>query len=449
MMEPEERHSSEAEDPAREADVGPASPESSHPADTAEFIESLDPEEQVKFLKQLPMEEASASLAQMSHSERVRLMEGLNLGMAARLVSGMPPDEATDILASLEEELRRSILSRIHPRDRAELRELLTYDPDTAGGVMNTEALVLYQDLDTDRAISLLREQVQDKEIPYYVYVVDEENRLKGVVSLRELMLAPHGVHLEDLLQTQKLIAVHHQTDQEEVARLISNYNFLALPVVDDDFRILGVVTVDDVIDIIHAEVSEDMQSMVGAGMDESTESPWSYSVKKRVPWLLLNLVNSAVAAYVVHLFEDNIAKITLLAVLMPVVANMSGNAGQQALAVMIRQIAVERFERKKFWLGVLREARIGFTNGFLLGGAVFCVVWALTQSLGLSGIVGAAMWLDMFVGCTAGASIPLVLQELGRDPAQASTIFLTTITDSVGFLSLLSLAGLVLLGGG
>ncbi len=438
----EERERAEEELPEKDA------AELVHPADTADHLESLELEEQIKFIKRLPIRDAASSIAEMGHQERIELFERLNLGMASRVISNMAPDDATDILAGLDEERRRSILARIPPRDRVELRELLTYDPDTAGGVMNTDALVLHQDLDTDQAINLIRRQVGDKEIPYYAYVVDEENRLVGVVSLRELMIAPHAMHLEDLIQPQKLIAVHHETDQEEVARLISNYNFLALPVVDDEEKLLGVVTVDDVINIIHEEASEDMQSMVGAGMDETTESPWLYSVKKRVPWLLLNMVNSAVAAYVVHLFEDNIAKITLLAVLMPVVANMAGNSGQQALAVMIRQMAVERFERKKFWLGVLREARIGFTNGILLGGTIFCVVWALTQNLTLSGVVGAAMWIDMFVGCTAGASIPLILQELGRDPAQASTIFLTTITDTVGFLSLLSLAGLVLLGG-
>jgi len=422
--------------------------ELAHPADTADHLESLELEEQIKFIKRLPVRDAASSIAEMGHHERIALFHRLNLGMASRVIANMAPDDATDILAGLEEEQRRTILARIPPRDRVELRELLTYDPDTAGGVMNTDALVLHQDLDSDQAISLIREQVEDKEIPYYAYVVDDENRLVGVVSLRELMIAPHSMHLEDLIQSQRLIAVHHETDQEEVARLISNYNFLALPVVDDEGKFLGVVTVDDVINIIHEEASEDMQSMVGAGMDETTESAWLYSVKKRIPWLLLNMVNSAVAAYVVHLFEDNIAKITLLAVLMPVVANMAGNSGQQALAVMIRQMAVERFERKKFWLGVLREARIGFTNGILLGGTIFCVVWVLTQSPVLSAVVGAAMWIDMFVGCTAGASIPLVLHELGRDPAQASTIFLTTITDSVGFLSLLSLAGLVILGG-
>ncbi|MCF8085683.1 MAG: magnesium transporter [Desulfohalobiaceae bacterium] len=422
--------------------------ELAHPADTADHLESLELEEQIKFIKRLPVRDAASSIAEMGHHERIELFQRLNLGMASRVIANMAPDDATDILAGLEEEHRRSILARIPPRDRVELRELLTYDPDTAGGVMNTDALVLHQDLDSDQAIALIREQVEDKEIPYYAYVVDDESRLMGVVSLRELMIAPHTMHLEDLIQSQRLIAVHHETDQEEVAKLISNYNFLALPVVDDEGKFLGVVTVDDVINIIHEEASEDMQSMVGAGMDETTESPWLYSVKKRVPWLLLNMVNSAVAAYVVHLFEDNIAKITLLAVLMPVVANMAGNSGQQALAVMIRQMAVEKFERKKFWLGVLREARIGFINGIMLGGTIFCVVWVLTQNLLLSGVVGTAMWMDMFVGCTAGASIPLVLHELGRDPAQASTIFLTTITDSVGFLSLLSLAGLVLLGG-
>ena len=444
----------ETEEPKREDGARVRDPEGidsselAHPADTADHLESLELEEQIKFIKRLPVKDAASSIAEMGHQERIELIQRLNLGMASRVLSNMAPDDATDILASLDEELRRKLLARIPPRDRVELRELLTYDPDTAGGVMNTDALVLHQDLDSDQAINLIRDQVEDKEIPYYAYVVDDENRLIGVVSLRELMIAPHSMHLEDLIQSQRLISVHHATDQEEVARLISNYNFLALPVVDDEGKLLGVVTVDDVINIIHEEASEDMQSMVGAGMDETTESPWVYSVKKRIPWLLLNMVNSAVAAYVVHLFEDNIAKITILAVLMPVVGNMAGNSGQQALAVMIRQIAVEKFERKKFWLGVIREARIGFVNGMMLGGAIFCVVWVLTQNVALSGVAGAAMWLDMFVGCTAGASIPLMLQELGRDPAQASTIFLTTITDSVGFLSLLSLAGLVLLGG-
>ncbi|MEF8823374.1 MAG: magnesium transporter [Desulfohalobiaceae bacterium] len=444
MPETEERNGEERSEREPEEE---STSELAHPADTAEHLESLELEAQIKFIKLLPVKDAAAAIAEMGHYERIELIQRLNLGMASRVIANMAPDDATDILAGLDEELRRHLLAKIPPRDRSELRELLTYDPDSAGGVMNTDTLVLHQDLNTDQAIALVRQQVEDKEIPYYAYVVDDENRLQGVVSLRELMIAPHTMHLEDLIQSQKLIAVHHDTDQEEVVRLISTYNFLALPVVDDENRLQGVVTVDDVINIIHEEASEDMQSMVGAGMDESTESPWLYSVKKRIPWLLLNMVNSAVAAYVVHLFEDNIAKITLLAVLMPVVANMAGNSGQQALAVMIRQMAVEKFERKKFWLGVLREARIGFTNGIMLGGTIFCVVWILTQNILLSCVVGAAMWIDMFVGCTAGASIPLMLHELGRDPAQASTIFLTTITDSVGFLSLLSLAGLVLLG--
>lgn len=419
-----------------------------HPADTAEHIETLDLDEQVKFIKQLPIKDAASSIAEMEKHIQRMLLEKLNIGLAARIITQMPPDDATDLLSELDEELQRELLTRIPAQYRTELRTLLSFDPDTAGGVMNTDALVLYQDLDVDQAISIIRAQVEDKEIPYYAYLIDGQRHLVGVVSLRELMTARHTLQLKDLVRSQSLVTTHYDVDREEVARLIRHYNFLALPVVDEDNKFLGVVTIDDVIDIIHEEASEDMQIMVGAGVDETTESPWIYSVKKRLPWLIINVLNSAVSAYVVHFFEDNIAKITILAVLMPIVANQAGNTGQQALAVMIRQLATDKYNRKKFWMGVLREIQIGFTNGFFIAIFVFIAVFVLTTNLPLSGVMAAALWFDMLVGSFFGASIPLILKELGRDPAQASTIFLTTITDSVGFFSLLGLAGLFLVGG-
>ncbi|WP_319544058.1 magnesium transporter [uncultured Pseudodesulfovibrio sp.] len=420
--------------------------EAQHPADAADTIEGLDIIDQVKFIKQLPVKDAADSIAEMDDLDQQELMVNLNKGLAARILEQMAPDDATDLLEGLEEDQRRALLSMITAEDRAELKTLLTFDPDTAGGVMNTEAVILDQDLTADEAITKIREEVEDKEIPYYAYLTDKKDRLVGVISLRDLLLAKRGVILKELVKTQNLITVGYNVDKEEVAHLIAHYNLLALPVVDFGNRLLGVVTVDDVIDIIHEEASEDMQTMVGAGADETTDSPVSFSVKKRLPWLIINVLFSALSAWVVHLFEGNITEMAVLAVLMPIVANQAGNAGQQALAVMIRQLAMERFDRKRAWLSVFRELRIGLLNAVIIASLVFGVGFALSGKLTLSLVMGAALGVDMVLGAVAGASIPLLLKEVGRDPAQASSIFLTAITDSMGFFFLLGLAGLVLL---
>ena len=425
--------------------ISPVEMETQHPADAADHIEGLDVADQVKFIKQLPIRDAAESIAEMEINEQKSLIESLNRGLAARILEQMSPDDATDLLKSLSEDLRRNLLSRVPDEDRAELKTLLTFDPDTAGGVMNTEVVILDQGLTVDQAVTKIREEVEDKEIPYYAYLVDKD-QLVGVVSLRDLLLARRGVIIKDLVKTQSLVSVSYNEDREEVARLIGRYNLLALPVVDFGNRLLGVVTVDDVIDIIHEEASEDMQAMVGAGADETTDSPWFYSVQKRLPWLIINVLFSALSAWVVHLFEGNIAEMAVLAVLMPIVANQAGNTGQQALAVMIRQLAVEKFDRKKTWLAVLREFRIGLVNGLIISTLVFGVVMLIGHKLILAMVMGAALGIDMVVGAVAGASIPLLLREMGRDPAQASSIFLTTITDSMGFFFLLGLAGIFIL---
>ena len=420
--------------------------EAQHPADAAEAIEGLDIPDQVKFIKQLPIRDAAESIAEMELHDQKALVQQLNQGFAARIVEQMSPDDATDLLEGLDDDLRQALLKRVPDEERAELKTLLTFDPDTAGGVMNTEVVILDQDLNADQAIAVIRKEVEDKEIPYYAYLTDKKDRLVGVVSLRDVLLAKRGVPLRELVKTQNLISVGYNVDKEEVAHLIARYNLLALPVVDFGNRLLGVVTVDDVIDIIHEEASEDMQTMVGAGADESTDSPVSFSVRKRLPWLIINVLFSAVSAWVVHLFEGNIASMAVLAVLMPIVANQAGNTGQQALAVMIRQLAMERFDRKRAWLAVVRELRIGLINGVIIASLVFCVVLLFSHRPLLAGVMGAALGVDMVLGALAGASIPLLLKELGRDPAQASSIFLTTITDSMGFFFLLGLAGLTLL---
>ena len=420
--------------------------ETQHPADAAETIEGLDITDQVKFIKQLPIKDAAESIAEMDERDQKELISNLNRGLAARIVDEMSPDDATDLLDNLDDDLQKALLSRVPAEERAELKTLLTFDPDTAGGVMNTEVVILDQDLNADEAIAKIREEVENKEIPYYAYLTDKKDRLVGVVSLRDLLLAPRGVPLKELVKAQNLITVGYNVDKEEVAHLIAHYNMLALPVVDFGNRLLGVVTVDDVIDIIHEEASEDMQTMVGAGADETTDSPVGFSVKKRFPWLIINVINSAIAAYVIHLFDATISAMAILAALMHIVSNQAGNTGQQALAVMIRQLAMEKFDRKKAWFAVFREIKIGMINSVLISLMVMVAIIVFTGDATLAACMGVALVIDMLMGSLSGASIPLILKEIGRDPAQASSIFLTTITDAIGFWSFLGLAGMMLL---
>jgi magnesium transporter len=420
--------------------------ESIHPADGADHLENLPIEEQVQLVHALSAEDAAEIVAEMERHDRATLMRELPADHAADILGEMSPDDAADLLVDLDQDHQQRLLRRVEREDAAEIRNLMTFDPDTAGGVMNTEVMVLEQDLTADQAISLIRKAVEDTEIPYYAYVVDAGEKLVGVLSLRDLLRARPRVLLKSLLKDQSLISAPHDLDKEEVARMIGRYNLLALPIVDADGKLMGVVTHDDVYDIIHEEASEDMLSMVGAGADETVDTPWRKSVAMRLPWLAVNVVNSAFSAWVVSHFEATISQMAILAVLMPIVANQAGNTGQQSLALMIRQMALETMDRKKALAAVCRETKIALVNGVILAAVVFVAVAFLTDRPALAGIMSLALGLDMLLGALAGSGVPLLLKALGRDPAHASTIFLTTLTDSAGFFFFLGLAAYFLL---
>lgn len=420
--------------------------EFAHAADVADHIENLSAEKQVCVIRSLSNEIAAETLAELDERVRGELLENLDPDVAASILAEMSPDDAADVLEELEADHRNVLLGYLEDEDAEELRTLLAFDPDTAGGIMNTEIIILHQDLTADQAIMHIRREIEDHEIPYYAYVVDDSDRLVGVLSLRNLLLCRPGTILRNELQDQGLISVLFNEDKEEVANTVARYGFMAMPVVDYEGRLLGVVTYDDIIDIIQEEASEDMLGMVGAGQDETVDTPWLESVMARLPWLMINMLNSAGSASVVYMFEGSIAQMAILAVLMPMVANQAGNTGQQALAVMIRQLAYERFDRKKSWIAVWREAKIGMLTGLIISIVVMGIVFGVTQQLKLAQVMGCALALDMVLGALAGASIPLVLKELGRDPAQASSIFLTALTDGAGFFIFLGLATAFLL---
>ena len=419
--------------------------ENVHPADVADHLENLPLEEQVRFMESLPIEDAAETIEEMEEHVRAPLLEELSPELAAGILAEMSPDDAADALDELSEEVRDKILDHVDSQEAEEIAQLMGYDPDTAGGVMNTEVVILDHGLTVDQAIAMMRTEIEDKEIPYYAYLVDEEEKLVGVLSLRDLIMSPHGVLLKDMVQNQSLVSVRFDVDREEVAHVLGHYNYMALPVVDHAGRLLGIVTHDDVFDIMHEEASEDMLGMVGAGVDETVDTPWRSSVFKRLPWLLLNVANSSLAAWVVHFFDGTIAQMAILASLMLIVSNQAGNTGQQSLAVMIRQLAMERFDAKRFWLAVLREGKVGAANGVLVGVVVFGISYLVVRNLLVAQVMAYALALDMVIGALAGASIPLILKSLGRDPAQASSIFLTTMTDSCGFLIFLGLSNLMI----
>ena len=416
-----------------------------HPADLADHLENLSLEKQVCALRHMPTEDAAEALAELEGSVAVDVLENLDADVAAQIIAEMEPDDAADVLDELDEEHRDVLLGKLTREDSEELRNLLNFDPDSAAGVMNTELILLEENMTADEAITHIRSEMEDKESPYYAYVVYRNDKLVGVLSLRDLMLARPGTIVGDAVAGQSVVSVPYDMDKGEVANLLSHYNYLAMPVVDYEGHIMGVVTYDDIMDIMHEEASADMLGMVGADPEESVDTPWKESVRKRLPWLVVNMVNSALSASVVYMFEGSIAQMAALAVLMPMVANQAGNTGQQALAVMIRQLATDRFEPKKAWMAVLREAKIGLVTGLFMSILALCGAWGFTGNPLVGMVMAGALLCDMMLGAVAGGSIPIIFRALGRDPAQASSIFLTTITDGAGFFIFLGLATMFL----
>lgn len=416
-----------------------------HPADLADHLENLSLEKRVCALRHMSTEDAAEALAELEGNAATDVLENLDADVAARIIAEMAPDDAADVLDELDEEHRDVLLQKLTREDSEELRNLLNFDSDSAAGVMNTELILLEQDLTVDEAIVHIRKEMEDKESPYYAYVVDDHEVLVGVLSLRDLMLARPGTIVGDAVSGQNVVSVTFDTAKGEVANLLSHYNYLAMPVVDYDGHIMGVVTYDDIMDIIHDEASADLLGMVGADPEESVDTPWLESVHKRLPWLAVNMLNSAISASVVYMFEGTIAQMAVLAVLMPMVANQAGNTGQQALAVMIRQLATDRFDQRKAWKAVLREGKIGLATGLFMAFASFFGAWWFTGNLEVGMVMGGAILCDMTLGAVAGGSIPLLFRAIGRDPAQASSIFLTMLTDGAGFFIFLGLASLFL----
>jgi magnesium transporter len=308
---------------------------------------------------------------------------------------------------------------------------------------MNPKVFALSEEVTAAEAITALQES-RDVEMVFYLYVIDARRHLVGVVSLRRLLLVPPSTPLKRIMTTD-LISVRADMDQEEVARQVASYNLLAIPVVDEENKLVGVITVDDVIDVIKDEATEDVYRLAGVASDDRVLTPPSESLRKRLPWLVINLGTAFLAASVVGAFESTIGVVTALAVFMPVVAGMGGNAATQTLTVIVRGIAIGELTWANTRKALFKEAVVGIGNGVACGAIGALVVWLFKGDAVLGGILALAMILNMFVAATAGTLIPLSLRALKVDPALGSSVFITTLTDVFGFLSFLGLGALFL----
>ncbi|WP_283409702.1 magnesium transporter [Anoxynatronum buryatiense] len=405
-----------------------------HPYDMAQALLQLDEDERILFHK-LTDEELADLIEELDYEEQQSLLQKLGPARGIRIIEKMAPDDAVDYLGELEESQRKEIISRLNPAFAADINQLLRYPENTAGGLMTTEFFVLYATDTVERAIQRLRELAPDAESAYYLYVVDEKHQLSGVVSIRELIVAPPETPVEQIM-SERVVSVPVDMDQEEVARTMSNYGFLAMPVVKGN-QMVGVITVDDAIDVLEEEASEDMMKFGGitgtdAGMQDLSVGPLK-SAMGRIPWLVLLLGVGVMAGNIIAYFEDTLDAVVVLAVFIPMIADMAGNTGTQSLAVVVRGLTMGQFKGKDVWRLIRREAVVGILIG-LVNGVLISVVAAIWQkSVMLGFVIGLSLSVTLFFATLAGTIVPLIMAKMKIDPAVASGPFITTINDLVG----------------
>jgi len=413
-------------------------------ADLADVLTALDDEERLAAVEALPAELSSQALAEMPEEAHAsETLAAMDPGRAAAIVRELDDDDAADILGELDPRQQEQILSGIG--DRAEVDRLLGYDEETAGGRMTTHVVTVPAIATAEQALEEIRRQAEEVQDFYEVFVVDKDRKLVGVLPFKDLVISRPERPVRAFM-TDADIFVTPDLDQEEVARLMARYNLPSVPVVDDGGRLLGRVTFDDVIDVVEAETTEDLLQFGGVSADEDLAAGWKEAVRSRLPWLSLNLLTAFLAGGVVYLFQHTIQRTLALAVWMPIIAGMGGNAGTQALAVTVRRLALGLIPVDVFTRVVGKEILVGITNGVLMGTAVGTVAAMMGEGGRLGVVVFLAMSGNLMVAGFAGAFIPLVLERTGVDPAVASSIFVTTFTDVCGFLLLLGLAGWILL---
>jgi magnesium transporter len=413
-----------------------------HAADLADRLQRLEPEAAHALLAELPPATAAAALAEVEDERLTELLAPLPLERLALILPRIPAADAADLIQHLAPGVRREALHRLPDEAAKDIRALLRYPEDTAGGIMSNRFIALREDMTVEQVRELLRARAEEEraEDVSYLYVTDAHQRLVGIVSLRDLVFRRAERPMGEIMN-RDVKFLRADADQEELARQFEHYHYLGLPVLEADGQLVGLVRASDALAVASKEATEDMQLMVGLSGEERALTPWPASVKRRLPWLFINLATAFLAAGVVGLFESTIAEWTALAIFLPIIAGQGGNAGMQTLTVIIRDLALGELTPGDGRRALAKEMVLSLINGLAIGVVVGLIGWLWKDSLLLGVVAGAAMLLNQLAAAVSGVVIPLGLRALRLDPALASSIFLTTVTDVAGFFFFLGLA--------
>ncbi len=413
------------------------------PVLSAHIIETMDVDESLGVFDNLPTDVSRTIFENLQNEYAAELLGKIDQDKAGEILREMEPLKISLILGVCPMALKDTISHSLTEKQRSELREILEYPKDSVGYMMSTNFLALNQDLRLSDAVSKIRLLALKDNTPLsYVYVVDSGFRLTGVLTMRDLLIQDPEKHLRQIM-IKDVFYLNAFMEFEEAARIVARRNFFAVPVVDNTGVLVGLVNTSQLLSDAHEEYSADIQTLFGAGSEERPFSSTLYSLKKRLPWLNINLATAFLAAGVIALFEGVIAKLTILAVFLPIVAGQGGNAGAQSLAVVMRGLVMREIPKQDFLKLFWKEGKLGLLNGILIGIVTGAVAWIWQGSPTLGIVIGLAMIVNLVVAGLAGAMIPVGLKTIGFDPAQSSMIILTTVTDIVGFFAFLGLAAL------
>lgn len=411
------------------------------PQQAALALEALGEEEAAALLKGLPPTAGAACLERARPLFAAEVLRAMTAHAAAQILGRMGPEHGAAVLRAMPETARPSLLEALPEPSRREMVEGLSYPQDSAGRLMRTDFLAYDKDLKVREVVARLR-ALAGKGVHSYVYVIGADRKLLGVLNMRDLLLAAPEAQIEKVMRVD-VFSVPAFTDREELLHLAQVKNFMSIPVVDALGRLVGTIKSEDLLESSQEEATEDVQLMFGVSAEERAFSPLSFKIRKRLPWLNVNLVTAFAASAVVAQFEDLIGRVAVLAVFLPLVAGQGGNAGIQTLAVVLRGLVIREVRPRDAWPLIYAEGVVALVNGLSIGCVTALAAWLWRGNPWLGLVVGLAMLVNMLAAGLAGAGIPLVMKRWGFDPAQSSGIFLTTVTDVVGFFAFLGFAAL------
>lgn len=422
--------------------------EGTHPADLARLLRYLPDHQRARIFGRIPDRETRAEvLSEVAEDVLASFLNELSDEELAGLLEEMDGDDTVDVLELVDEDRKARLLGLMTHEEMNEAEELLRYNPESAGGIMSPDFFALTEDTTSAHAIEVLQREGSELEMAFYLYVINAHGHLVGVLSLRQLVISPPATPLATIMEPD-VVRVQTGDDQEIVARIVARYNLLALPVVDETNKLVGIVTVDDVIDVIREEATEDMLKMVGAGEEVSlglSAGDVAASTRSRLPWLFASWIGGVAASFIIHGFEDQLAKVALLAAFIPVIIGMGGNVGTQSLTIVTRGLALGQIVVDQIVGVVLRELLVGLACGVIYGlllGVVggllagFGEVLAFGNPLTFGLTIGASLCAAMVIAAIVGSAVPMLFQRLSIDPAVATGPFVTTAVDVLGILA-------------